>query len=97
MKPLNVDNLVEMHAKVIFVANTTLAVEITVRAIDYVAPSKSHVTNKGVFTVLNYDRAGKKTPITNGLKMSRAGLAEKRSYLKEQTKYENRFSKRSGY
>ena len=95
MKPLNVDNLVEMDAKVIFVANTTLAVEITVRAIDYIAPYKSHVTNKGVFTVLNYDRAGKKTAIASGLDMSRASLAEKRSYLKEQIKYENRFLKRS--
>ncbi len=94
IKPLGLNNLVEMSSIVTFVAGSTLTVEITVKAIDFLNPSISYVTNKGIFTVLNYDRTGNKESIINGLDMSRASIAMKRSYLKEQIKYDNRKEKK---
>ena len=94
LNPLKLDNLVEMQSKVTFVARTTLVVEITVIAIDYYAPHRRHVTNKGEFTVLNYDSSGKKRRITSGLDMKHANLEQRKNYLKELIKYETRMKKK---
>jgi len=69
-------------------------VEITVTAIDYYAPHIRRVTNKGEFTVLNYDSAGKKQRITSGLDMKHADLKQRKNYLKELIKYEARTKKK---
>jgi acyl-CoA hydrolase len=90
LKPLYVTDLVEMASQVVFVAGTTLVVEITVRAIDIFGKRKNEITNKGTFTVFNYDASGGKMPIRNGLTLTRANLATRKCYLKEQVKYENR-------
>ncbi|MFZ5573217.1 MAG: hotdog domain-containing protein [Thermodesulfobacteriota bacterium] len=93
LKPLLLDDIVEMRARVIFVANTTLVVEITVKGEDFFDAGKSHMTNKGLFTVLNYDRSGRKKSIPTGLELSGADPDTRRAYLKELIKYE----KRTGY
>jgi acyl-CoA hydrolase len=90
LKPLYVTDLVEMSSRVVFVANTTLVVEITVKAIDIFGKRTSEITNRGTFTVLNYDASGGKLPIRNGLTLSEADLTVRKCYLKEQMKYENR-------
>ncbi len=88
LKPLLVDSLVEMDSVVTFVARSTLSVEITVRSIDFFNPLKTHITNNGTFTILNYDRSGRTKEITNGLDLSKAGLLAKKKYLKELKKYQ---------
>ena len=93
LKPLHLTNLVEMSSAVTFVAGSTLTVEIMVTAIDFLNPKKSYVTNKGVFTVFNYDRTGSKKNIATGLDMSASDLDLRKSYLKEQLKYDNRKNK----
>ncbi len=93
IKPLKLDEVVEMAAVVTFVANSTLTVEVAVKAVNMFDPRKSFITNKGIFTILNYDRASRKLSITNGLNISKASLVIKKSYLKEQIKYENRTGK----
>lgn len=90
LKPLNLTNLVEMSSTVTFVAGSTMTVEVTVMAIDFFDQDKQHITNKGVFTVLNYDRSAAKKNISVGLDMTEADIDLKKSYLKEQVKYENR-------
>lgn len=90
LKPLYVTDLVEMSSRVVFVANTTLVVEITVKSIDIFGRRKNEITNRGTFTVLNYDAAGGKLPIRNGLTLAKADLTVRKCYLKEQMKYENR-------
>ncbi len=90
LKPLQLEDIVEMRARVIFTANTTLVVEITVKGINFFDTQKSHVTNKGLFTVLNYDRSGRKKSILTGLDLSRSDLDTRRAYLKELIKYERR-------
>ncbi len=90
LRPLHLDHIVEMRGRVIFVANTTLVVEIAVMAVSFQNEKASHVTNSGLFTVLNYDRVGRKKGIATGLDMSRSDLDLRRSYLKEQIKYERR-------
>ncbi len=64
-QPIHISDLVEMTARVVYVRTYTLEVEIEVRLhrLDgQVTPSHS-----GYFTVLNYDEAGCKRPITTGL------------------------------
>jgi acyl-CoA hydrolase len=90
MKPLNINDLADMSARVVFVGNTTLVVEITVKAIQLFATDQGKMTNKGTFTVLNVSPKGKKMPITRGLDLSGADLATRKSYLKEQVKYTDR-------
>ncbi|MFH0726965.1 MAG: acyl-CoA thioesterase [Pseudomonadota bacterium] len=90
IRPLYITDLVEMTSRVIFVGGTTLVVEITVRAIDIAGKRKNEVTNRGTFTVLNYDDSEEKMPIRNGLTLAEADPAVKKGYLKEQTKYEIR-------
>jgi acyl-CoA hydrolase len=90
LKPLHLDDIVEMRGRVIFVANTTLVVEIAVKAVSFQNEKKSHVTNNGLFTVLNYDRSGRKKSISTGLDMSRSDLTTQKCYLKELIKYEMR-------
>lgn len=90
IKPLHLDDIVEMRGRVIYVANTTLVVEIAVKAVSFQNEKKSHVTNNGLFTVLNYDRSGRKKSISTGLDMSRSDLTTQKCYLKEQIKYERR-------
>jgi acyl-CoA thioesterase YciA len=90
LKPLHLTDLAEMTAKVVFVGSTTLVVEVTVKAIRRFGPAEGDITNKGTFTVLNYSPEGKKKPITRGLDLSRAVLPTRKSYLKEQIKYEDR-------
>jgi acyl-CoA hydrolase len=89
MKPLKTSDMADMFAKVIFVGNTTLVVEVTVKAFSLFA-TDSEETNKGTFTVLNMSPEGKKMPITRGLDLSGADLATRKSYLKEQIKYADR-------
>ena len=96
LKPLYVEDLVEMTSHVVFVANTTLVVEITVKAINFVGVVRDEMTNKGTFTVLNYDQADQKKTIINGLDLSNESLELKKCYLKEQMKYENRTGIRTG-
>ena len=79
-----------MTSRVIFVGGTTLVVEITVRAIDITGRRKNEITNRGTFTVLNYDASEEKMPIRNGLTLAGADLAVRKNYLKEQIKYEIR-------
>ncbi len=93
LKPLPITNLVEMSSAVTFVAGSTLTVEITVTAIDFMNPEKKYVTNKGVFTIFNYDRTGSKKNITIGLDMTGSDLELRKNYLKEQIKYDNRKNK----
>ncbi len=95
IRPLQLEDIVEMCARVIFVANTTLVVEITVKGIDFFNAEKSHITNKGLFTVLNYDRSGRKKGIINGLDMSQADSDIRRAYLKELIKYERRIGSKA--
>ncbi len=90
LKPIKLDYIVEMRAEVIFVASTTLVVEITVTGSDFLGINESYVTNKGKFTVLNYDRSGNKKRVTNGLDLTDSTLETKKSYLIEQMKYEKR-------
>ena len=90
LKPLQLENIFEMCAHVIFVANTTLVVQITVRAISLHDPQASYVTNNGLFTVLNFDRAGRKKSIVNGLDMKNSDHETRQHYLNELIKYENR-------
>ncbi|SMC72427.1 Acyl-CoA hydrolase [Desulfocicer vacuolatum DSM 3385] len=90
LKPLQLENIFEMCAHVIFVANTTLVVEITVKAVPLYDTEDSYVTNNGFFTVLNYDRSGRKKAIANGLDMTRCDLETRRHYLNELVKYEKR-------
>jgi len=90
MKPLNINDMADMSAKVVFVGNTTLVVEITVKAVRLFAEDAGKMTNKGTFTVLNVSPEGKKTPITRGLDLAGADLATRKSYLKEQIKYADR-------
>jgi acyl-CoA hydrolase len=90
MKPLNINDLADMSARVVFVGNTTLVVEITVKAIQLFATDQGKMTNKGTFTVLNVSPDGKKMPITRGLDLSEADLTTRKSYLKEQVKYADR-------
>lgn len=90
LKPLYINDLMEMTSQVVFVAGTTLVVEITVKATDLFGKRKDEITNKGTFTVFNYDASGGKMPIRNGLTLTGADLAVRKSYLKEQMKYENR-------
>jgi acyl-CoA thioesterase YciA len=94
LRPLHLDDIVEMRGRVIFVANTTLVVEIVVKAVSFRDEQASHATNSGLFTVLNYDRVGRKKGIAKGLDMSRSDLALRRCYLKEQIKYERRTGRR---
>jgi acyl-CoA hydrolase len=90
MKPLNINDLADMSARVVFVGNTTLVVEITVKSVRLFTTDEGEMTNKGTFTVLNVSSEGKKVPITRGLDLSRADLATRKSYLKEQVKYTDR-------
>ncbi len=90
IKPLHISDMADMSARVVFVGNTTLVVEITVKAVKLFSTGKGEVTNKGTFTVLNYSPDGNKMPITRGLDLSRADLATRKSYLKEQIKYADR-------
>jgi acyl-CoA hydrolase len=90
IKPLYITDLVEMTSRVIFVGGTTLVVELTVRAIDIFGKRKNEITNKGTFTVLNFDATDRKMPIRNGLTLAEADLTIRKSYLKEQLKYEIR-------
>jgi len=90
LKPLQLENIFEMCAHVIFVANTTLVVEITVKAISLHDTQESYVTNNGLFTVLNYDRSGRKKGLVNGLDMSHSDLQTRQYYLNELIKYEKR-------
>jgi acyl-CoA hydrolase len=92
LKPLLLTDLAEMTSQVVFVAGTTLVVEITVRALQFIGTRKNEITNKGAFTILNYDATGQKLPIRNGLILTEADLAFKKCYLREQTKYQNRKS-----
>lgn len=95
LKPLYVDDLVEMISHVVFVARTTLVVEVMVKAINFIGVVRDEMTNKGTFTVLNYDEADQKKSIVNGLVLSGEPLEIKKRYLKEQIKYENRTGIRS--
>jgi acyl-CoA hydrolase len=79
-----------MSARVVFVGKTTLVVEITVKAVRLFTTDEGAMTNKGTFTVLNVSPEGKKIPITRGLDLSKADLATRKSYLKEQLKYTDR-------
>jgi acyl-CoA hydrolase len=97
LKPLYVEDLVEMTSHVVFVANTTLVVEIAVKAVSFVGTVRDEMTNKGTFTVLNYDQADEKKSILNGLDLSNEDVAIKKCYLKEQGKYENRTGIRSTF
>jgi acyl-CoA hydrolase len=90
MKPLHINDLADMTAKVIFVGSTTLVVEVTVKAFKLFSPDEGEITNKGTFTIFNVSPDGKKLPITRGLDLSKADLATRKSYLKEQIKYEDR-------
>jgi len=90
MKPLNISDMADMSAKVIFVGNTTLVVEVTVKVFRLFAKDEGDMTNKGTFTVLNLSPEGKRMPITRGLDLSKAGLDTRKSYLKEQIKYTDR-------
>jgi acyl-CoA hydrolase len=90
IRPLYITDLVEMTSRVIFVGGTTLVVEITVRAMDIAGKRKNEITNRGTFTVLNYDASEEKLPIRNGLTLAEADLSVRKGYLKEQIKYEIR-------
>lgn len=90
IKPLQLENIFEMCAHVIFVANTTLVVEITVKAVSMDETEDSYTTNNGLFTVLNYDRSGRKKGIVNGLDMAHSDLQNRQHYLNELLKYEKR-------
>jgi acyl-CoA hydrolase len=89
LKPLYVEDLVEMTSHVVFVANTTLVVEVAVKAVNFVGTVRDEMTNKGTFTVLNYDQADQKKSILNGLDFSNEELSFRKCYIKEQMKYEN--------
>lgn len=90
LKPINLNDIVEMSAQVVFVANTTLVVEITVNVIDFLGLSEKVTTNNGKFTVLNFDRSGQKKKILNGLALDSLSPELKKAYLIEQIKYEKR-------
>ncbi|MBF0225161.1 MAG: acyl-CoA thioesterase [Desulfobacterales bacterium] len=87
LKPLYLNNLVEMISMVTFVGNTTLTVDIIVKTCDSFDLSNSHITNKGTFTILNYDRSGRKKTISTGLNMNESDFESRKLYLQEQKKY----------
>lgn len=89
-RPLYTADLAEMTGQVVFVAETTLIVEVTVKSVSLKTAGQKQVTNKGTFTILNYDPSGRKMTIRKGIDLSQADLSEKKSYLKEQIRYENR-------
>lgn len=93
LQPLLLDDLVEMSSMVTFVSNTTMVVEITVKAVDFFGRKPHRQTNKGTFTILNYDRSGRKKSILHGLDMADTDINIRRCYLKEKTKYDNRTRK----
>lgn len=90
LRPLELQHLVEMQAHVVFVANTTLVVKITVRAVPLYEENEGYVTNSGLFTVLNFDRSGRKKSIARGLELEGTDTAFRRRYLTELMKYEKR-------
>lgn len=90
LNPLFVGDLMEMTSRVVFVAGTTLVVEIVVKALGIMGKPRNTVTNRGIFTVLNYHPSGGKETIHSGLDLSGAGTDVRKCYLKEQTKYEVR-------
>ena len=90
LKPLQINDMVEMAGQVIFVANTTLVVEITVKAISLYNEESTHITNNGLFTMLNFGRSGEPKSITKGLDMTDIDLEVRKRYLKELIKYEKR-------
>jgi acyl-CoA hydrolase len=92
LKPLYAADLVEMSAQVVFVARTTLAVEVVVKALGIVGNREGNVTNRGIFTVLSYNAADRTESIRNGLDLSHAEPSVKRCYLKEKAKYEKRMA-----
>ncbi|MBF0289094.1 MAG: acyl-CoA thioesterase [SAR324 cluster bacterium] len=86
LRPIKSKDLVSMISRVTFVAQTTMVVEV-ITEILHPFSDERYVTHKGTFTVLNYDRAGRKKMITTGLDMSQASLEEKKQNLKELIKY----------
>ncbi len=91
LKPLRLNHLVEMSSMAIFVGDTTMVVEVTVTGYDPWKPDEEgQVTNKGLFTILNYDRSNRKKKITTGLNLAGSDPEVRRGYLKEQTKYKMR-------
>ena len=90
LKPLHVNDMVVMAAKVVFVGNSTLVVEVTVKAARPFGTREGEITNKGTFTVLNFAPDNIKLPITRGLDFSSMDLPTRKSYLKEQIKYADR-------
>jgi acyl-CoA hydrolase len=90
LKPLFAADLVEMTAQVVFVARTTLVVEVLVTTMGIVGNGDGKTTNRGIFTVLSYNAADRTEPIRNGLDLTQADAQVKRCYLKEQAKYERR-------
>ncbi len=87
LQPLHLNQLVEMASRVIFVGQTTLVVQVIVRAYT-LATDAWQETNRGTFTVLNYDRGGRKQWIPTDLDLSQATLEDKQAYLREQWKYD---------
>ena len=68
-----------------------MVVEVTVTGYDPWKPEdEGQITNKGLFTILNYDRSNRKKKIITGLDLSGADLEVRKGYLEEQTKYRMR-------
>ena len=85
-EPIFTTDLVEMVARVVYVRQFTLEVEIavTLRRLDgRVVPSHS-----GYFTVLNYDDTGFKHPIVTGLRLRDDDPANLLRYLQARRRYE---------
>ena len=79
-RPIYTSDLVEIDARVVMVRNFTLEVETVVR----VQRISGEIvdTHSGYFTVLSYDEAGFKRPISTGLKLEDADQDGLRRYLK---------------
>ena len=88
LKPMPINSVIEIASIVTFVRQHTMVVEVTVKAFDAIYREKEATTNTGIFTILNFDRTGRKKKINVGLDMSQASQEEMKKYLKEQARYE---------
>ncbi len=88
LKPMPLNSVIEIESIVTFVRHHTMVVEVTVKAFDAIHRDKEATTNTGIFTILNFDRTGRKKEISVGLDMSQASQEEMKKYLKEQARYE---------
>ena len=85
-QPIRTTDLVEIDARVVMVRNYTLEVETVVRL--QRKDGEKVESHSGYFTILNYNEAGFKRPITTGLKLDDADQEGLQRYLQARQRRE---------